>query len=86
MACLVIDRRKEEGIGDIDTESISRSVFVTGLHPATTPEDCIIHFQRMKNGGGDIDRVILSEKGTVVITFDDPKGEMKFNASGKIAT
>ena len=86
MACIVLERRKEEYIGDIDTESISRSVFVTGLRPEIMPEDCVIHFQRRKNGGGDIERVILSEKGTAVITFDDPKGEMKFNVSGKIAT
>ena len=86
MARIVLERRKEEYIGDIDTESISRSVFVTGLDPAIMPEDCVIHFQRCKNGGGDIERVILSEKGTAVITFDDPKGEMKFNVSGKIAT
>lgn len=86
MSCAITVIRKEEGIGDIDTASISRSVFVTGFHPATKPEDFIIHFQRMKNGGGDIERIILSKKGTAVITFDDPKGEMKFNVSRQIAT
>ena len=78
MAGPFVEWRKERNICNIDTESSLRSVFVTGLHPAITPEDCIIHFQRIKNGGGDIDRLILSEKGTAVITFDDPKGEMKF--------
>ena len=78
MAGIFVERRKEENICNIDTESSLRSVFVTGLHPATTPEDCIINFQRNKDGGGDIDRLILSEKGTAVVTFDDPKGEMKF--------
>ena len=79
--------RKEEDIciGDIDTASISRSVFVTGFRPATKPADYIIHFQRNKNGGGDIDRIIVSKKGTAVITYDDPKGEMKFNVSRQIA-
>lgn len=85
MACAITVIRKEEGIGDIDTASISRSVFVTGFHPATKSEDLIIHFQRRKNGGGDIERIILSKKGTAVITFDDPKGEMKFNVSRQIA-
>ena len=86
MACSVTVIRKEEDIGDIDTASVSRSVFVTGFHPATTePIDCIIHFQHRKNGGGDVERIILSKKGTAVITFEDPKGEMKFNVSGQIA-
>lgn len=84
MACTLSVIRQEEDIGDIDTASISRSVFVTGFCPTTGPEDLIIQFQRRRNGGGDIDRIILSKKGTAVITFDDPKGEMKFNVSRQI--
>ena len=84
MACTGSVIRREEDIGDIDTASISRSVFVTGFRPTTRPEDLIIQFQRWKNGGGDIERIIFSKKGTAVITFDDPKGEMKFNVSRQI--
>lgn len=76
--------RKEEDIGDIDPMSISRSVFVTGFKPATKSEDLIIHFQRKKNGGGDIDSIVISKKGTAVITFDDPKGEMKSNVCSEL--
>ena len=62
-------------ISEIDWTSISRSVFVTGFRAHTTPEDLIIHFQRRKNGGGDIEKIVLSKKGTAVITFDRPEGE-----------
>lgn len=77
--------RKEEDIGDIDPTSISRSVFVTGLNAATKSEDLIIHFQRKKNGGGDIDSIVISrKKGAAVVTFDDPKGEKKSNVSSEL--
>ena len=76
--------RKEEDIGDIDPTSISRSVLVTGFNPATKSEDLIIHFQRKKNGGGDIDSIVISKKGTAVITFEDTKGEMKSNVSSEV--
>lgn len=73
-AGLVVVRLKGD-ISEIDWTSISRSVFVTGFRAHTTPEDLIIHFQRRKNGGGDIEKIILSKKGTAVITFDSPEGE-----------
>lgn len=67
--------RVKGDISEIDWTSISRSVFVTGFRAHTTPEELIIHFQRRKNGGGDIEKIILSKKGTAVITFDSPEGE-----------
>ena len=77
--------RKEEDIGDIDPTRISRSVFVTGFNAATKSEDLIIHFQRKKNGGGDIDSIVISgKKGAAVVTFDDPKGEKKSNVSSEL--
>lgn len=77
--------RKEEDIGDIDPTRISRSVFVTGFNAATKSEDLIIHFQRKKNGGGDIDSVVISsKKGAAIVTFDDPEGEKKSNVSSEL--
>ena len=67
--------RVKGDISEIDWTSISRSVVVTGFRAHTTPEELIIHFQRRKNGGGDIEKIILSKKGTAVITFDSPEGE-----------
>ncbi|XP_078367163.1 uncharacterized protein LOC144651144, partial [Oculina patagonica] len=57
----------------IDPTSVSRSIFVTGFQATTKSEDLLIHFQRKKNGGGDIDSVIISKRGAAVITFDSPE-------------
>ena len=58
----------------IDAELVPRSVFVTGYKPTTKWEDLIIHFQRARNGGGDIDSIAISKQGVAVITFDNPEG------------
>ena len=65
-----------EGDIDIDRSQVSRSVYVTGYKPTTKSEDLIIHFQRTRNGGGDIDSIVISKRGVAVITFDDPEGKM----------
>ena len=70
---------------DINPTSISRSINVTGFQTTTTPEDLIIHFQRKKNGGGDIESIAVSKSGTAVITFEKPEGEISYYVSGKRA-
>ena len=65
----------ENGI-EIDTTSVSRSIYVTGFEATTKPDDLIIYFQRKKNGGGDINSIIVSKRGAAVITFEDPEGKM----------
>lgn len=75
MAGNVVVREVEGDISEIDQTIISRSVYVTGFQNETA-ERLINHFQREKNGGRDIEKVMVSKKGTAVITFYDPKGEM----------
>ena len=65
-----------EGDIHIDPTNVSRSIYVTGFQATTRSEELIIHFQRKKNGGGDIDSIIISKRGAAVITFDDPEGKM----------
>ena len=60
----------------IDAALVPCSVFVTGYKPTTKWEDLIIHFQRARNGGGDIDNIAISKQGAAVITFDKPEGKM----------
>lgn len=60
----------------IDAALVPHSVLVTGYKPTTKCEDLIIHFQRTKNGGGDIGSIIISKQGVAVITFDNPEGNM----------
>ena len=65
-----------EGDIHIDPVLVSRSVYITGFRPTTKSEDLLIHFQRSRNGGGDIDGIVISKRGAAVITFDSPEGKM----------
>ncbi len=60
----------------VDPTSVSRSIYVTGFHATAKAEELIIHFQKKKNGGGDIDSIIISKRGAAVITFDNPEGKI----------
>ena len=75
----------EENVYDMAPTKISRSIFVAGFPTTTTTEDLIIHFQCKRNGGGNIESIIVSKQGTAVITFDDPEGENYCNISGELA-
>jgi len=55
----------------LDEEQAARSIVVSNISPQTTKEDVTIHFQRQKNGGGEIRSVHIPEKGTAVITFEE---------------
>lgn len=59
----------------IDPQYACSSICVTGFPKATSPETLIIHFQRKKNGGGDIIAVKMNRQGAAVITFDSPEGK-----------
>jgi len=58
----------------LDEEQAARSIVVSNISPQTTKEDVTIHFQRQKNGGGEIHSVHIPEKGTAVITFEEMEG------------
>ena len=46
--------------------------------PEGTPESRItIHFQKKKNGGGEVKRVTLLPGGTAWVVFEDPEGWLK---------
>ena len=54
--------------------STSSSVIVRNLSPATTEETIIIHFQKRKNGGGEVEGVRLLSEGVAVVTFETSQG------------
>jgi len=58
----------------LTAEQAARSVVVLNIPQQTTAENIVIHFQRQKNGGGEIDHVHIPEKGTAVITFESSEG------------
>ena len=43
-----------------------------------TESNVHIHFQRKKNGGGEIERVTLLKGGKAIVVFEDPKGTLVF--------
>ncbi|KAJ7374759.1 positive regulation of interleukin-4-mediated signaling pathway [Desmophyllum pertusum] len=57
----------------IDPTSASHSIYVTGFPTTTTSDALLIHFQRKKNGGGDIGSITITKPGAAVITFDSPE-------------
>ena len=55
-------------------DQAARSVVVQDIPQDTAADSIVIHFQRQKNGGGEIDHVHIPEKGTAVITFESSEG------------
>ena len=52
----------------------SATIFVFGLPEGSTENSVHIHFQKRKNGGGDIKEVEMLEGGKAMITFEDSQG------------
>lgn len=59
---------------DLNEDKASRGIYVTGFPSKTTASELVIHFQRRKHGGGDIECIHITEKRDAVIIFDDPSG------------
>lgn len=53
----------------------SGRILVSGLPEGVTENNIYIHFQKKKNGGGDIDKVELLPGGKqAMVTFEDCQG------------
>lgn len=52
-----------------------RRVLVKDLSPRSKKEDVIIHFQRKRNGGGEVDSVWMLGDGVAVVTFEKREGK-----------
>ena len=50
------------------------TVMVSGLPEGSTENSVHIHFQKKKNGGGDIQKVEMLREGKARLTFEDPEG------------
>ncbi|CAB4023542.1 poly [ADP-ribose] polymerase 14-like isoform X2 [Paramuricea clavata] len=52
----------------------ARTILVSGLPEGVTEGDVHIHFQKKKNGGGEVEKVtILPEENTALVVFEDPE-------------
>ena len=52
----------------------TNSVIIKNLSPTTREEAIIIHFQKKRNGGGEVERVRLLSEGAAVVTFEKSEG------------
>ena len=67
-------RSNSPNIELLEEEQAARSILISNISPQTTTEDVTIHFQRRKNGGGEIDGIHIPKNGTAVITFEKSEG------------
>ena len=58
----------------IDKTNAARSISVSGFPEETKANELVIHFQKQKHGGGDIECIHITDKGVAVIVFDEPTG------------
>ena len=69
---------KEPNIELLQKDKATKSIVVSKIPLKTADKDVygdiIIHFQKERNGGGEIETVFIPKKGTAVITFDDKNG------------
>ena len=61
--------RNEESCGEKES-----TVLVSGLPEGSTLNSVHIHFQKKKNGGGDIQKVEMLGEGKARVTFEDSRG------------
>ena len=69
---------KKENVENLrNTESYreSTTVTVSGLPEGSTENSVHIHFQKRKNGGGDIQKLEILGEGKARVIFEDPQGE-----------
>jgi hypothetical protein len=53
----------------------SRTILVSNLPEGVTESGVYIHFQKKKNGGGEVEKVtVLLEGNTALVVFEDPEG------------
>ena len=62
--------RNEKG----DEKNETKTISVSGLPEGSTKSSVHIHFQKKKNGGGEIEKVELLEQGKAIVVFEDPQG------------
>lgn len=61
---------------NIMDSKINRTITVTNIPPETTQDNIIIHFQKRKHGGGDVETIRLTDDGVARVTFE--KKESKY--------
>ena len=66
--------RNQENSGETELTTVE----VSGLPDGSTENSVHIHFQKKKNGGGEVQKVEMLGDGKARVTFEDPQGGLKF--------
>ena len=53
-------------------------ILVSNFPSNTSAEELTIHFQRTKNGGGDVESVRLIGEGRALVIFEEKEGNIFF--------
>ena len=59
-----------------DERNEPKTISVSGLPEGSTENSVYIHFQKKKNGGGEIEKVELLGQGKAIVVFEDPQGTL----------
>ena len=57
-----------------DSSKKERTVVVSDLPEGTTESNVFIHFQKKRNGGGEVEKVTLLPGNEAVVVFQEPEG------------
>ena len=57
-----------------NTTVANRTVVVKNLSPSTSKEAIVIHFQKLRNGGGEVNDICLRSERVAVVTFEKEEG------------
>ena len=52
----------------------ARTIVVTDLPEGATENSVHIHFQKKKNGGGEVEKVVVLPGNTALVVFQHPEG------------
>ena len=61
-----------------DERNEQKTILVSGLPEESTVSSVQIHFQKKKNGGGDIEEVELLGQGKAIVVFEDCRGTLNY--------
>ena len=51
-----------------------KSLLVSGLPEGVTEKEITIHFQKKRNNGGEVEKVVVLSGSTAIVIFEDPEG------------
>lgn len=69
----------ESRLGRLSVEELARTVVISNIPRQITQDEIQIHFQKGKNGGGEVDDIWMTKNGQAVIVFAGPGGMTSFN-------